>query len=234
MYPRARRFFFLAVGAALMIPLAYLGIREARTPILYAEDELESRDCRHCAGTGRDEGLREGAPHLGGRCPFCRGDGKVDVIIPGPNHPVRLRGAVADLAKLEPFASYHSLRPTPFGRGKPPSTVGRARLRFTPERGEPLDVEANPYGLFHTRLPPGSYKLRVSAEGFAPLEAELEVKALAAPIWLEEAILHGDPHELAPGEARSRNGLEALIGLSRPGLEAAGFLQVRTAASMPF
>ena len=229
MYALARRYQLSLFLGLVSIPIFYFAFHWARTPDLYAGDVLESRACRHCEGSGRDEGLAQDYPELGDRCPFCRGDGKVEVIVPGPNRPMRIRGAVVDTATVTPFTTYNSVRPipshanplaTPFE--KPAGAVGQAKITWRDASGKVVETEANPFGLFNVLLPPGDYTLAVAAPGFEALEEELEVPPLTEPIWLEEARL---VVEVSEEEAQSLYGLSLLVGLGREG-EEESFLKV--------
>jgi hypothetical protein len=229
MYLLARRYQISLFLFLLGIPIFYAAFHYARAPELYAGDSLESRACRQCGGTGRDEQLALDYPEFGDRCPFCRGDGKVDVIVPGPNRPTRIRGAAVDAATTTPLTSYGSVRPMP-ARGnpmtsstqKPAGAVGGAKIAWRSADGKEIETEANPYGLFNMHLPPGVYAMTVTAPGFATLEEELEVLPLTEPIWLEDAQM---VQEWSEEEAQSLYGLCLLVGLGKAG-EEESFLRV--------
>lgn len=214
MHAVSRRVVLLLILALIATPFTLYLIQAVRTPVLHAGDRLEKRTCRECGGEGTNAAL-EGA-HLPGfeKCPACGGDGKVDVILPGPERPTRIRGAVADKETLAPFATYADVRPG--GQRmleRPSGTIGGGHVRFERDDGKVFEVEVNPYGLFNTQLPPGSYRVKAGRDGFEPLDAELEVPVLTAPIWIDEAIII---RELgSTSEAQARYGFEVLVALAR-------------------
>lgn len=238
MYKLAHRYVVVAIAALIVLPLSYFGIHFVRTPETYAGDAIETRECRQCGGTGKDEQLAEDYPEVGDRCPFCRGDGKVDVIIPGAHRPSRIRGAVLDEATTNSFDTYQSVRPgpTPFNPGsgsfdRPAGSVAGAKVVFRHESGELIEAESNPYGLFSLLLPPGDYQVTIIAPGFDKLEDELEVPVLTEPIWLEEAKLVCEPGSFA--EAQSMNGIEILAALAKVESDAYGFMNVSAEGAGP-
>lgn len=235
---RLRRATGLLIFVLIAAPATFFLIHSLKTPVLYAGDRLEERGCRDCGGTGKMEELEMEIPGLGDRCPVCRGVGKVDVIIPGPNRPTRIHGAVADASKTNPFDTYGSIRsgrspfeppPPPFQR--PEGTIAGARLTFRRGDSEVTEIEANPFGLFNTKLAPGVYAVTVEAPGFAPLETSLEIRVLTAPIWLEQAVVIRPPESWE--DAQSHHGLEILAVLARPG-QGEGRLTVNPGSPLPY
>lgn len=213
MYSKARRALGVCILAFIAIPALLYSYRYVFSPDLYEGDELEERECRHCAGTGIDGQLGLEFPGSSDRCPACRGRGRVQVIIPGPKRPVRVRGLVLDSAKvLEPvFMLREPWRPAhPFETH--PAACSRATVTFTPRAGDPITLETNGHGRFLTRLAPGTYTARVRARRRVELRDELEIKPLTAPIWLEKAKI------LAPLDyeaGRSNHGVEFRAILSK-------------------
>jgi hypothetical protein len=232
MYSRGKK--ALCLGSVLLvlgIPGLVYVVREAAAyavkPDLWEGDRVETRPCRRCGGSGKDEGLAEEAPMLGGRCPFCRGKGRVEVILPGPRRPTRVWGVVVSAAAREEVLEEPNLRfaPDPFGVGSkaPRGGIGRASLIFRPEGGEEIRVTADAYGRFSRRLPPGTYALRVEAPGREPMEETIEVKPLTEPIWQERATMV-EPED--PESARGHWGLNLQVGLASRGGEEDGFVRV--------
>jgi hypothetical protein len=209
----SRRILILIVFVLVLTPITLYFIQAVRTPVLHAGDRLERRVCRDCGGDGKNFGMEGPVPPMLERCPACGGDGEVDVILPGPNRPTRIRGAVSDKGTLGPFATYDDVRPGgPRILERPVGTIGGAPIRFERHDGTVFDVEANPYGLFHTQLPPGSYRVKAAAPGFQPLAADFEVPVLTEEIWIDEAII---VRELgSTEEAQGKYGFELLIALS--------------------
>lgn len=216
---------FLAACLLLLIaiPVFYYttkgSLAYVHDPMLCDGDKLEKRKCRQCGGTGKDEELGRDYPQLGDRCPFCRGKGMVDVILPGPKRPTRIWGVAIDGGKKIDWIEHPHMEkvrgmPTPFiPQKKYPGAIAGATVTFIPERGEPVAIQSSETGRFSKRLPTGLYTVRARAFGYAELEGEIEVKPLTEPIWLERATL------IAPGdtesEAQSEWGLHLFVGLSR-------------------
>jgi hypothetical protein len=63
-----------------------------------------------------------------------------------------------------------------------------AKLEFQ-GAGDPVEVTTAATGRFRVLLPPGSYKVRMRADGYAEATAELSVGARKEPIWEERARL---------------------------------------------
>lgn len=94
-------------------------------------------------------------------CDACSGKGKTGFVIPGPNRPQYLVGTVTDKATGKSLAG--------------------ASVKVSTEAG-PIELKTSQEGQFGLRLPPGSYPLRLEAEGHPPLEQELEVVPNEQPI----------------------------------------------------
>lgn len=236
MYNRMRRATVVAVTLLILGPTAWwIGQMGNRTK-LWADDSLEERECRQCDG-GRaqpDPAFLE-VPMFDGKCPFCSGTGRVQVIVPGVHRPTRIKVLVVDGTQIGPYATYWSLRKgsaSGLGRGdpmrpfcKPPGAIGGAALHFSrlvddewvPDR----ELESNAHGLHTVLLDPGVWRIRVEATGFRLLEGQVEVPVLTAPIWLEKAHLISPPRTEA--EARSIYGIEILLALARTAEQDARF-----------
>jgi hypothetical protein len=212
----------------LAIPIFYwvltTSIAYVSGPTLYDGDRIETRSCRQCGGSGKDIELAMEIPGLGDRCPFCAGNGTVDVILPGPRRPSKVWGAVVDARVARSHYAYsnpHNIRMLPTTTAFAPveqvrieGAVAGATVQFTHSGGETTEVRSSPSGRFFTRLAPGSYQVSVSASGFESFACHFEVAPLTEPIWLEKATLHG---EMSSDEARSAFGLSLLVAIPNAG-----------------
>jgi len=233
MNPRAVRFVVFAF-VLVLAPVALWIVYDLRSPDLWEGDVLETRDCRWCAGSGIGESEGEGYAPTGGRCSSCGGTGRVRVVVPGPNRPTHVRGAVVRAEMVGPLDSYSTVKPQagPSLAG-PPSfrrhdgTIGGARLTFRHDDGETREVECTPYGLFHETMRPGEYEVTISAPGRQTLAGSITVPILSEPIWLEEGRVIYEPESGA--EARSLYGLEVLVALARDSDEA-GWVRLEAGA----
>ena len=99
-----RRLVVWGVLLLLVMPVSWAVVGWLKKPVLYAGDRLEYRTCRECGGSGVEAGDTEGPVRPGGPCIVCRGKKQVAVVIPGPNHPCKVRGEVFD-AKARPGAA---------------------------------------------------------------------------------------------------------------------------------
>jgi hypothetical protein len=225
MSKKGQKFVVLCILLCLGIPGFYFTWKFAHAylaPDLYEGDLLETRDCRNCDGTGEDLGMAQDYPELGTRCQFCRGKGRVQVIVPGPRRPTRVWGVVMEASTInrdpEKIDVPVKLRriPNPLLPDSTPAIRGaipEATIRFHAEGGEDFVIRTDRTGRFSQRLPPGSYSVEVSAPEFSTLTKEMEVAPLTEPIWLEKATLVRPADSDA--EARSTYGLNLMVGLSR-------------------
>ena len=244
MYQTGYRFLIRMGLVVITIPVMYFVVRHSvgyvTGPTLYEGDQLENRPCRECNGKGFDPTLAEvGIPAPGGRCPACSGRGNVDIILPGPNRPTRVWGAVVSTAffggedgaaALSPSAVRGNPLETAFlpDRAQLPGGIPGSSVAFEREGAQPIEVKVNSTGRFSQRLVSGAYKVKVSAPGYERVEGELVVKPLKDAIWLEKAsILREDISET---EVQAAYGLTLLIGMARPD-ERGGF--VRLCPSFP-
>lgn len=174
--PAHKKLMAYAIVAVFVGVMAVLGVRSASGPQLYSGDRQEMTACRLCQASGK-EGQQ--------RCRLCLGKGQVKVIVPGPHHPVDIRGTVRDAAAFanpqeaqsvaDREAQQVSLKPV---QGAVPS----ARLQFELS-GKTLNIEGKATGRFRCNLAPGRYRLRISAPNFQDLEREFEVPARQKPVW---------------------------------------------------
>lgn len=159
-------------------------------PKNYPGDQVESRACRWCNGTGLDDSpSHEGGPSRGGACPGCRGARQLQVIVPGPKHPALVRGTVRDASKM-PNGSDDVVALMEAREPLKPITGALGGVRVTFEKdGAKQEVSSLPGGRFKLMLEPGSYKVHLSASGFADCDQQFEVAARQQPIWVEKAHL---------------------------------------------
>lgn len=180
------------VVVAFFLALMFvMGIRSATGPELREGDRIESLPCPVCQGSG--EGKQAGK-----RCATCLGAKKLKAVVPGPNHPMLVKGTVRDLAAFkdeeeaeqiaETEAKDHRLSLKPV-RG----AVGQATLTF--EGPEPSEIQVKATGRYSGYLAPGTYQLWLRASGYAELSREVEVAPRQQPIWPEAAGLEEVPVE---------------------------------------
>ncbi|MFN0060735.1 MAG: carboxypeptidase-like regulatory domain-containing protein [Planctomycetota bacterium] len=195
--PRVVGFSLLAL---VLVPAIYYSTQYVNAITLYPGDVLEQRDCRWCNGTGKDEDIAAQIPTMGDRCVGCRGTGKVQVVVPGPQRPTRVHGAVRLLFGEEdefyeqpedtPMASNSRLL-MPQRGGIEQASV--AFIRANSASNEPVTLMTNHHGRFFAFLPPGTYSVRVVATGYEPFEDQLEIPPLTEPIWFEHAHIYLEP-----------------------------------------
>ncbi|MEM7263882.1 MAG: hypothetical protein AAF488_17985, partial [Planctomycetota bacterium] len=89
--PRACAFFVLA---AIVIPTIHYARQYVQATTLYPGDRVELQACRVCDDGVVPEELRQEWGIQSAVCPVCIGEGEVEVIIPGPNRPTTIHGAV--------------------------------------------------------------------------------------------------------------------------------------------
>jgi hypothetical protein len=222
----------------LGIPLLYYSVSYSTGLDLYDGDRIEKRECRICGGSGKDEAQAREMPALGDRCSFCRGTGKVKVILPGPNRPTRVWGVVVDRDAIGDATFFYPRNvkklPMPSELGPPgarehfsiPGALAGATVVFRRDHGEAIEIQTNAEGRFSRRLAPGHYEVTVRAAGFKEFRSRktLDIEPLRAPIWIERATLvrpigdgYGDrdPWTLSAEEARGTYGLIFAGGVSR-------------------
>lgn len=167
---------YIVVAAFLAIMLVF-GLRSSAQAPLHEGDKRESLTCKWCEGKGTLDGER---------CRYCLGAKKLKAIIPGPNHPVRIRGTVWDLSAFPDRESavqrsesedYDKVMLKPV-----PETVNRAVLKFE-GGGETTEVEGKVSGRFRGFLKPGEYTLKVEQQGFKPYQQSVSIPVREHPVW---------------------------------------------------
>ncbi len=153
--------------------MAVLGVRSASGPQLYSGDRQQSMTCRICQGSNSKG------------CRLCLGRGQVNVIVPGPHHPVEVRGTVRDAAA---FASQEQAEEVAEKESREVSlkpvqgAVPGARLVFQSD-DKKLNIEGKATGRFRCNLQPARYRLLVQAPGYQDLSLDFEVPARKLPVW---------------------------------------------------
>lgn len=179
-YNKAKIAAYVVVAGFLAIVFVF-GVRSASGPQLHDGDRVESLDCPVCQGTGVGKLVDT-------RCQACLGNKTLKVVLPGPNHPVDIRGSVRDLAAFKDLAEAEQVAANDALDRKPSLTpvrgaVPHAAIVF--EGGERVEMVSKATGKYWGMLPPGSYRVTVTAPGFAPYSQQLEVPPRQQPIWPE-------------------------------------------------
>lgn len=174
-----------AVVAVFVGVITFLGVRSASGPPVFPGDKLETRTCRQCQGSGTDDD-----PNTGGRCPFCAGSKNCQVIVPGPNHPVNLRGSVVDAAafKSKGEAELDAMLEVNDTVGLKPvkGAIGEASLVFQ-SGSKKIELVSSGNGKFRGAIAPGDYDVTVKKSGYSDTSMKLHVPARSQPIWMEHA-----------------------------------------------
>lgn len=191
---------YIVVFGFIAIMLVF-GLKNAGKAPLREGDREQSMTCKWCEGAGTLEGER---------CKYCLGAKKLKVIVPGPKHPVRIRGSIRDLSAFESEdearevaekdADYSKVVLKPM-RG----AVGQAKIQFVKE-GYKAELESKPSGRYFGYVEPGEYTMVVEVDGFAKYELPYTVPVRKEPVWPK-----------IPGvEVEDPDQLEWEIFLSRP------------------
>ena len=185
--PAHKKLLAYGIVAVFVGVMAVLGVRSVSGPQLYKGDRQEVMTCRLCQGSSK-------------QCKLCLATGKVKVIVPGPNHPLDLRGTIRDAsafpsaehaqATADREAGEVSLKPVT-------GAVPNARLTFTKD-GKSVPIQGKATGRFRCNLPPGNYQLSVEAEGYQPLKQSFEIPARKLPVWPARPGLDLDDERLKP------------------------------------
>jgi hypothetical protein len=207
--------------AAALIPIYYFCTRYVNAITLYPGDVLEKRSCRWCAGTGKDEEMARQIPEFGERCPACRGSGEVQVVVPGPERPTRVHGAVRirfgddDELYEAPEEMPHAMNSRllmPLRGGIAEAAVA---FRALDANNQDIVLKTNGNGRYLAFLPPGAYRLFVQAQGYEPHEEEFEVPPLTEPIWFEHAQCLEEAE--SPADQASRYGIVHTVRMNTRG-----------------
>ncbi len=189
MYRAMPRVLGVTIVAALVLPAVYYGSQYVNANTLYPGDEVVTRNCRICQGDGKCPELAAEHPNwpYGETCPACTGTGKVEVIIPGPERPTVIHGAIVHPDMAE-FADYEQpvfsnsvlLSPCPGG-------MAGVEVVIEPEDGSHATrVMTNNHGRYLAKLAPGEYTVSVRAAGYPDLTVPVTIDKISAEIWLEK------------------------------------------------
>lgn len=189
--PAHQKLMAYIVVAVFIAVMAVMGMRSVSGPQLFQGDKLETVTCQVCQGSGH-EGNRN--------CRLCLTKGKVEVIMPGPLHPVDIRGSVRDAAAFataELAQAVSDREAKELRLQRPQGAVGGARLTFEKD-GKKISIEGAASGWFHGNLPPGTYQVTVTAEGYQELHQSLEVPVRQKPVWPNRMGMDLDTERLRP------------------------------------
>src|SRR5688572_4676340 len=211
MYRQARRSLIFWAFILAAVPITLVGIRHVRAKVLYEGDIISQRTCRECLGSGKWVYMDEGIGPPGGCCPACEGKGVVDVILPGPNRPTRIEGMVAERAGLADDSTYSLVRPHPTRGSTAVRGIAGAKI-LSEGLCDPIELTANPLGLFNLKLAPGHYRITVESPGRTTLRSEIDVPVLRDEIWLTKGRIVREP--VSTSEAQALHGFEILAGMS--------------------
>lgn len=170
--------------------ITFLGVKSVSGPQLHPGDRLESMTCRYCQGGGQN-------PEGDKKCRACLGTRKLKVVVPGPEHPVEIRGTVRDLSAFSDAESARQLAESdsePRNLTPVKGAVRGARIRLQGS-GKTVELESKATGRFRAALKPGEYQVEVSAAGLKPWQQSLSLKPRTEPIWPKVAGLADSPEE---------------------------------------
>ncbi len=191
-YNKAKIAAYVVVAGFLALLFVY-GVRTSGGPELFPGDKVESLTCPLCQGSG--DGKQAGT-----RCQACLGNKLLKAVVPGPQHPAEVRGTVRDLAAFPSVAEAESAAARDAANTKPSLTavqggLANAKLVFEGPPGR-TEFESKSTGKFWGMVPPGQYKLTVSADGFASQTREFTVAPRQQPIWPEAGGLDSSLREV--------------------------------------
>ncbi len=181
-YNKAKILAYIVV-AGFMAILFVFGLRSSGQPETYDGDRTESLTCPVCQGTGLASGSDSDK-----RCAVCLGSKKLKAVIPGPLHPVNLRGTVRDLGAFKDEEdAQQSIAADALDRTKTlrvlKGAVANAELTFVGSDGLALETTSKATGRFWGSVDPGDYKVKIKAVGFPETTREVTVPPRAEPIW---------------------------------------------------
>ncbi len=167
---------YIVVFGFMAIMLVF-GLKSASQAPLHEGDTRRSITCKWCEGKGTLEG---------DRCRYCLGAKKLKAIIPGPNHPVRIRGTLWNLNAFESREeAQQAAEKTDYSQvllKQLPETVGLAQLKFT--RGQnTTEIATKPSGRYWGYLVPGDYTLTIDVPGYPSYEQSLTIPVREHPVW---------------------------------------------------
>ena len=163
-------FFFLAI-------MLVFGLRSSAQVPLHEGDVRKSITCKWCEGEGT---------LAGERCKYCLGAKKLKAIIPGPNHPLRIRGTVWKLAsfksKEEAEKAASEVDYSKVELRAADNTVGGTKITFK-TGDEVVEMQSKISGRYRGFIKPGDYTVTVEAPNFAPQTFDYKVPVRTKPVW---------------------------------------------------
>lgn len=179
-YNKAKILAYVVV-AGFMAILFVFGLRSSGQPESYDGDRTESLTCPVCRGTGL---AKDGEK----RCGACLGSKKLKAVIPGPLHPVNLRGTVRDLGAFKDEKdAQKTVSDDALSRTKTLRVVKgalpNAELTFVGPKGVALETTSKATGRYWGSVDPGEYKVTIKAAGFPDTTRDLTVPPRTEPIW---------------------------------------------------
>lgn len=186
--PVQKKLMAYGIVAVFIGVMAVLGVRSVSGPQLFKGDRQESVACKLCQGRG-EKG-----------CKLCLSTGKVKVIVPGPLHPVDIRGTVRDAAAFPSPEAARTVADKEAGEVtlKPvQGAVHNAHLVFD-KGGKKIAIEGKATGRFRCNIEPGTYQLSIEADGYQPLSQSFEVPVRTQPVWPTRPGLNLDDEQLRP------------------------------------
>ncbi len=180
-YNKAKLAAYVVVAGFLAIMFVF-GVRSATGPELHDGDRVESLTCPVCEGTG--DGKQAGT-----RCQACLGNKLLKAVVPGPKHPVDLRGTVRDSSAFKEQTEADKATAADAQNWKPSLTpvqgaVPQAQIVFEGATGR-TEFTSKATGKYWGVIPPGRYKVTVRAPGYTEHEQEIEIAPRTHPIWPE-------------------------------------------------
>ena len=208
-----------------LVPILYFLIRKSvaymAEKVVYDGDRIEARTCRECLGGGEDGVYSRDFNGVAYTCAGCLGAGKVEVVLPGPNRPTKIWGAVVEWERTggainaESFRNLKATFPQSLLLSSREQEIrgSIAGARVVIEgAGEVHELKSNSSGRFGVILRPGTYTVKAEAPGLKPLEDRLVIEPLQSPIWLEKRKIQG---MRPPDERRGGDGLAVVVCLDK-------------------
>jgi hypothetical protein len=180
------------VVAGFMAIMVVFGIRSASGPQLSQGDRQASLTCPVCQGSGQGK-------QPGTRCQACLGAKKLKAVVPGPHHPVDVRGTVRNLAAFKDRTEADAAAARDAAEQKVSLTpvqgaLSNASIVFEGSAGR-TDFTSKATGKFWGTILPGEYRLTVTAPGFTKQQQDITVKPRRKPIWPDVAGIPPDTSE---------------------------------------
>ena len=121
------------------------------------------------------------------RCGSCLGAKKLKVVIPGPNHPVKIRGTVRDLSVFESLdeAQNEAAKDAASKKLSLKAVKGAIREATISISGPDASMvlESKSTGRFKSLLKPQEYRVTIEAEGYTSKTITIVVPPRIHPVW---------------------------------------------------